>query len=112
TLGPIASIGIVFAMLSALTFLPAVLYLVGRVAFWPRQPHLDPSAAESEQSLGDHGIWGRVARAVSRRPRRIWIVTALVLALGCVGAVQLRADGVPQSELVLGASDARDGQVE
>src|SRR5690606_11735434 len=35
-LGPVAAIGIVFAMLSALTLLPALLFLVGRVAFWPR----------------------------------------------------------------------------
>src|SRR5699024_12455780 len=33
TLGPIASIGILFAMLSALTFLPAVLYVFGRACF-------------------------------------------------------------------------------
>ena len=110
TLGPIASIGILFAMLSALTFLPAVLYVFGRAAFWPRSPHVDPSAAESEQTLEDHGAWGRVAQAVSRRPRPIWVVTALVLAIGCAGVLQLRADGVPQSELVLGASSARDGQ--
>ena len=110
TLGPIASIGIVFAMLSALTFLPAVLYVAGRAAFWPRRPSFDPSAAENAQTVRDHGIWGRVAQAVSRRPRPIWIVTALVLAIGCVGVLQLRADGVPQSELVLGQSAARDGQ--
>ena len=110
TLGPIASIGIVFAMLSALTFLPAVLSVFGRAAFWPRRPHVDPSAAESAQTLRDHGVWGRVARAVSRRPRPIWVITALVLAVGCAGALQLRADGVAQSELVLGQSSARDGQ--
>src|SRR5690606_33974663 len=34
TLGPVASIGIVFAMLSALTLLPALLYAFGRAAYW------------------------------------------------------------------------------
>src|SRR5690606_3905980 len=38
TLGPVASIGIVFAMLAALTLLPAILGLLGRAAFWPRRP--------------------------------------------------------------------------
>ena len=37
-LGPIAAIGIVFAVLSALTFLPALLAIFGRAAFWPFIP--------------------------------------------------------------------------
>src|SRR5699024_6214269 len=39
-LGPIAAIGIVFAMLAALTLLPALLMAFGRVAFWPRPPRV------------------------------------------------------------------------
>src|SRR5690606_12924123 len=35
TLGPVAAIGIVFAMLSALTLLPPILYAFDRTAFWP-----------------------------------------------------------------------------
>ena len=37
-LGPIASIGIAFSVLSALTFLPALLAIFGRAAFWPFIP--------------------------------------------------------------------------
>ena len=111
TLGPVAAIGIVFAMLAALTFLPAVLYATGRAAFWPRRPHFDPAAAESEQTIAAHGGWGRIAAWVARRPRPIWILTALVLAIGSVGATQLEADGVPQSDLVLTDSAAREGQI-
>ena len=50
---------------------------------------------------------------LARRPRparTIWITTAAVLALGCVGVTQLQATGVPQSDLVLGASEERTGQ--
>ncbi|MGP5125085.1 MMPL family transporter [Brachybacterium tyrofermentans] len=111
TLGPVAAIGIVFAMLAALTFLPALLYVTGRAAFWPRRPRYDPASPRSTSSAADHGLWGKVATAVSRRPRPLWILTAVLLAAGCVGALQLDADGVPQSDLVLGASSARDGQV-
>src|SRR5690606_7489794 len=32
--------------------------------------------------------------------------------LGAAGATQLQASGVPQSDLILGQSEARDGQVE
>ncbi|WP_422117485.1 MMPL family transporter [Brachybacterium sp. UNK5269] len=111
TLGPVAAIGIAFAMLAAMTFLPAVLYATGRVAFWPRRPHFDPASAEAESSVSDHGLWGKIAHAVERRPRPIWILTALVLAAGSIFALQLKADGVPQSDLVLGESAAREGQV-
>ncbi|GGH49920.1 MMPL family transporter [Microbacterium album] len=106
SLGPVASIGIVFAMLSALTLLPSILLLCGRAAFWPRRPAYDPHAPEA----GGTGVWARLAAWIARRPRPIWIATAAVLALGCVGVTQLQASGVPQSELVLGASEAREGQ--
>ncbi|GAA3021463.1 MMPL family transporter [Streptosporangium longisporum] len=38
-LGPVGAIGIVCAALSALTFLPAALVLLGRAALWPTKPH-------------------------------------------------------------------------
>lgn len=111
TLGPVAAVGIVFAMLAALTLLPALLLALGRAAFWPRRPAYDPAAEQAGSARGgERGLWGRFSRAVRTRPRTIWITTAAVLALGCVGITQLQASGVPQSELVLGASEARTGQ--
>jgi RND superfamily putative drug exporter len=111
TLGPVAAIGIAFAMLSALTLLPALLFLTGRTAFWPRRPHFDPAEAERREArLVTRGLWAGVARRVARHPRRIWIGVVLVLVVSCAGLVQLRADGVSQSELVLGDSQARTGQ--
>ena len=56
------------------------------------------------------GIWGRVASLVSRRPRWVWLLATAVLIGGAAFVPQLQADGVPQSDLVLGASEARDGQ--
>ncbi|WP_449280658.1 MMPL family transporter [Leucobacter sp.] len=110
TLGPVASIGIVFAMLSALTLLPALLFVFGRAAYWPRRPAYEPEAVRAEQGMPSRGIWPRIARFVRRRARPVWIVTALALALGAAAVPQLQAQGVPQSDLVLGASEARDGQ--
>lgn len=109
-LGPIASIGIAFSMLSALTFLPALLALCGRAAFWPFIPKPDTVGAE-DPAARTRGIWPRTARFVSRRARPVWIVSTVVLLAGAAGVVQLQADGVPASELVLGQSEARDGQV-
>lgn len=109
-LGPIASIGIVFAVLSALTFLPALLALFGRVAFWPFFPKPGAGALPSDFTQPVKGLWPRQARFVARRARPIWIICTVVLLAACAGLTQLRADGVPSSDLVLGASEARDGQ--
>jgi RND superfamily putative drug exporter len=111
TLGPVAAIGIVFAMLSALTLLPSLLLLFGRAVFWPRRPHFEPEVVAAEHGMRTTGLWARLAGLIKRRPRAIWIVTTLVLLAGAAGITQLDANGVPQSDLVLGASEARDGQV-
>ncbi|GAA2024766.1 MMPL family transporter [Yaniella flava] len=111
TLGPIASIGIIFAMLSALTLLPAILFAFGRAAFWPRRIKYAPDTVAAEHGVPSNGLWPKVARQVQKRPRAIWIITTLVLLVGAAAATQLKADGVAQSDLVLGASEARDGQV-
>ncbi|MEU4015331.1 MMPL family transporter [Microbacterium sp. NPDC028030] len=111
TLGPVAAIGIVFAMLSALTLLPSLLLLFGRAVFWPRRPHFEPEVVAAEHGMRSTGLWARLAGLIKRRPRVIWILTTIVLLVGAAGITQLRADGVPQSDLVLGASEARDGQV-
>lgn len=108
-LGPVAAIGIGFSILAALTFLPAMLLLAGRVALWPKAPAFgSPHPVLSGD--GARGIWPRIASLIRRAPRRLWIGLTIVLLLGCVGLSGLRADGVPQSEFILGASEARDGQ--
>jgi RND superfamily putative drug exporter len=109
-LGPVAAIGIVFAMLAALTLLPALLMAFGRAAFWPRRPRFDPDAVAAEGGMPTTGVWARLAGLIRRRSRVIWIATTLVLAVGTLGVLQLDASGVPQSDLVLGSSPARDGQ--
>ncbi|MFD5567287.1 MMPL family transporter [Streptomyces cadmiisoli] len=95
-LGPVGAIGIVCAVLSTLTFLPAVLALLGRAAHWPSRPKAaDPSTA-------GRGVWRRVAAAVDRRPRRTWLVTALVLAVFAAFAPSLSSKGVPLDEIFVG----------
>lgn len=108
SLGPVGAIGIGFALLAALTLLPSLLFACGRVAYWPRRPRFRPDAVDAE--LPATGLYAGIARLVSRRARMLWIVVAAVLLAGTVGLGQLKADGVAQSDLVLGHSDARDGQ--
>lgn len=109
-LGPIASIGIAFSVLSALTFLPALLALFGKSAFWPFIPTHGLVALPDDLTQPVKGFWPRQARLIARRARPIWIISTVVLLAACFGVTQLKADGVPSSDLVLGASEARDGQ--
>ncbi|WP_151530230.1 MULTISPECIES: MMPL family transporter [Corynebacterium] len=102
-LGPVASIGIAAAVASSLTFLPALLLLLGRVAFWPRRPRPSQESQESP-------TWTRVADATERHPRALALGMSALLACGWFGLIGFDADGVPQSDFVLGQSDARDGQ--
>jgi RND superfamily putative drug exporter len=108
-LGPVAAIGIAFSLLAALTLLPALLLAFRRAAFWPLRPAYG-SAHPVVTGPDARGVWATVGRLVARRSRTVWIVcTVGLLAMGA-GLVGLQADGVPQSDLVLGSSQARDGQ--
>lgn len=109
-LGPVAAIGIVFAMLSALTFLPALLYVMGKAAFWPRRPRAVDDDGDAASAPTRRTVWDRLAVAIRRRPRLIWSSTVVLLVAACFGLGGLQASGVPQSDLVLGKSEARDGQ--
>lgn len=108
-LGPVGAIGVALAVLAALTFLPALLIVFGRTAFWPVRPRF---GSEHPKLVGERasGLWARVGRLVSRRSRTVWIASALLLVIGAGGLLQLNATGVSQSDLILAKSEARDGQ--
>ncbi|MFE0475185.1 MMPL family transporter [Streptomyces sp. NPDC058947] len=92
-LGPVGAIGIACAVLTTLTFLPAALALLGRTAYWPSRPK--PPRESTEAS----GVWRRVAATVDGRPRRTWVVTALVLTACAAFAPSLSSRGVPLDEI-------------
>lgn len=108
TLGPIAAIGIAFALLASFTLLPALLAWAGRRAFWPRHVIVDLGASVPDPLRAD-GIWSTIARAIDTHPRRAWVLASLALVVMTLGLTQLRADGSPSSEYVLGDSPARAG---
>ncbi|TSI12831.1 MMPL family transporter [Brevibacterium aurantiacum] len=105
-LGPVAAIGILVAMCAALTFLPAALIVIGRAVFWPFLPKVRTETTAAPKK----GLWNRIAEVVARRPRTIWIVLVVLLALPLLAFPQFKASGVAQSDFVLGESEARDGQ--
>ncbi len=106
-LGPVAAIAIAFAFLAAMTALPAVLALLGRVAFWPLVPRYTPDAGAG-QSTGR--VWSAIGQLVGRRPRILWIGTTVLLAVLASGLLQLQASGVPQTDLLLTPSQSVAGQ--
>jgi RND superfamily putative drug exporter len=113
-LGPVAAAGILCSLFAALTLLPALMALLGRAAFWPFRPTLVP-AGEREPELvtgleGQKGIWRATGSLVSRRPRTVWVASVLLLLVASAGVLQLKANGVPQTDVILTASNAVDGQ--
>lgn len=108
-LGPVGGIGIALSVVAALTFLPAVLLLCGRSVFWPRKPALEEGTAPHDYAH-HHRLWAKIGRFVQTHPRRTWAVTLVLLLVACLGIPQLRAEGVAQSNLILGYSEAREGQ--
>ncbi|MDP1712314.1 MAG: MMPL family transporter [Candidatus Nanopelagicaceae bacterium] len=91
-LGPVGAIGIVAAMLTILTLLPALLVIFGRWIFWPRIPRFDDVDANLS------GVWAKVGAQVSKRPRRLWISTAVLLVVLAGFATTLQADGLSTSQ--------------
>ncbi|MDQ0261525.1 MMPL family transporter [Sinomonas atrocyanea] len=112
-LGPVAAIGIGFAYVASLTLLPALLYWAGRVAYWPGKSVVERATTAAESGPAEsrpRGLWHRVSRLVSARPRTVWAGSLVVLLALGAGAAAFKADGVPSSDFVVGHSDARDGQ--
>ena len=116
-LGPIAAFGIGFAFLAAVTFLPAVLVIFGRVSFWPFMPRVgkkkvEAATAEKIAGLeGVRGLWRRIGTLISKRPRTTWVVTLVVLLAACAALPTLKASGLPQTDFLLGNNiESVDGQ--
>lgn len=102
-LGPISAVCIAFAMLAALTFLPAVLVLLGRAAFWPFRPKYGEEVAHGKG-------WERIATSVGRRPRRYLLASGGALVALALFVPAFDSDGIPLSEGVRGGSESGAGQ--
>ena len=87
-LGPVAAIGIGVTFLVMVTLLPALLVITGRWIFWPRRPTF--KSTEPTQT----GIWAKVGRWIVPRPRQVWVVTSVLLAIACLGLLRLDTNGL------------------
>ena len=99
-LGPVGSIGIACAMFAALTLLPAALVLFGRWIFWPKKPVY---GAEDEKMSG---LWSRVGNLVDRKPKPVWISTAVALVIFAGFSLTLKSDGLAQTDAFTARPDS------
>ncbi|GAA4406193.1 MMPL family transporter [Fodinibacter luteus] len=107
-LGPVGALGIAGALLASLTFLPAVLLLFGRKAFWPFAPKIDH--VHAEDVVGTKGVWGRVADLVGTHPRRTWVLTLVALLAAAAFAPTFSASGATIEETFLEDTDSITAQ--
>jgi len=103
-LGPVGAIGIVCAMVTILTLLPALLLLFGRWIFWPKRPKYN---TEDEKLTG---IWSKVARSTERNPRKYWAVATLVLVILAFFATSLHSNGLSTAQSFTKRTDSVIGQ--
>jgi RND superfamily putative drug exporter len=78
-LGPALAIALGIMLLIALTFLPALLAILGRAVFWPSKTSKRPLKI---------GLWGRLADHVIKRPVTMLVVGVIIfggLSFGLIG---------------------------
>jgi RND superfamily putative drug exporter len=71
--GPVIAVALVIGLAASLTLTPALLRLVGSVAFWPWRVHSSRARPEA------NNLWDRISRMVVRRPLTIWTLALLLL---------------------------------
>ena len=103
-LGPVGAIGIVCAMVTILTLLPALLVLFGRWIFWPKRPKHN---TEDEKLTG---IWSKVAKSTERSPRKYWSAAILVLVILAAFASTLHPNGLSTAQSFTKRTDSVIGQ--
>ena len=113
SLGPIGAFGIAFSLLSALTFLPAILALLGRKAFWPFMPKYNPEHESLNIKTGvegTKGLWRKLPIVITNHARLVWVVFVFALVMATLALPSFKASGVAQSQTILGKSQAVSGQ--
>lgn len=101
-LGPALAIALVIMLLAALTFLPALLAILGRAVFWPSKTRMREAKI---------GLWGRLADRAIKRP-------VLVIALGVIifgglslGIIGYNTTGFGNQTAPAGSDSAQGQQV-
>ena len=104
SLGPVLAIGIVVAFAAMMTLLPALLVIFGRWVFWPARP------AYGSEEPTSRGFWARTGGRIARRPRVVWMTTAVILGVMALGLTGLKSDGLTVAQSFRTTPDSVVGQ--
>jgi RND superfamily putative drug exporter len=103
-MGPVLAIGVFVALCAMMSLLPALLVICGRWVFWPKRPAY--GSAEPTAS----GFWAHTGRNIAKRPRTVWIGTAVALAVMALGLLSLNANGLSNKASFRGHPDSVAGE--
>ena len=92
-LGPVGAVSIVAALLAQITFLPALLLVLGRAAFWPRIPRDGQPGRESSR------VWTGVGNRVARHPARVAVTAVVLLGAAATGLAALHINNSPLADI-------------
>jgi putative drug exporter of the RND superfamily len=92
-LGPVGAVSIVAALLAQITFLPALLLVVGRVAFWPQIPRYGRPGRDASR------VWTGIGNRVARRPVPVAIAAVVLLAAAAAGLASLHINNSPLADI-------------
>ncbi len=83
-LGPSLALGVAVMLAAALTLLPALLSIFGRLVFWPSRPSVGQETT---------GAWGRLATRVVRRPLLVLLAGVILFATLSAGLLGFTTGG-------------------
>jgi len=101
-LGPALAIGLAVMLLIALTFLPALLAILGRAVFWPSK------TTKRDLRIG---LWGRLADRAIERPWAILGLGVVIFGVLSLGLIGYRSAGFGNQSAPKGSDSALGQQV-
>ena len=106
--GGLKVLGIVLSGLGGFAaFLGVLVLLQVGIEHWTKV-HGRPDFRSPEPTSS--GLWARVGRRISHRPRRVWMTTAGLLLLACLGLFRLDASGLSTEDTYTKEFDSIKGQ--
>jgi RND superfamily putative drug exporter len=101
-LGPALAIGLTIMLLIALTFLPALISIMGRAVFWPTKTSKREVKA---------GLWGRLADKAIKRPITVLLLGLVVFGALASGMIAYKSAGFGEAKAPTGSDSAAGQQV-
>ena len=105
-LGPVAALGVVAAWAAAITFLPAVLTVAGRKAFWPRIPAVDSAVPDGGR------LWARVSALVAAHPRALVTGLCILLLAAAAPVLSFAPKGATSNDVFMTTPESVAGNAE